>query len=107
MKDVIKNYVDKKVQLIKLDIVAIVADIGAEIVSSVVKLICFLLFIFMVNLSAGFFLGELFGNMGYGFLSVAGFYLLLLIVFARFGSKTLEARTKDIIVKLAMKSNES
>ncbi len=107
MKDVIKNYIDKKVQLIKLDIVGIVANIGAEIVSSVIKLICFLLFIIMVNLAAGFFLGEYFGNTGLGFLTVAGFYLLLFIIIILFGNQTIEARTRDLIVRLSMKSNES
>lgn len=43
----------------------------------------------MASLAAGFWLGQMLGNMGYGFLIVAGFYILAALLFSFFGSKQL------------------
>ncbi len=43
----------------------------------------------MASLAAGFWLGQMLGNMGYGFLIVAAFYLLAALLFSLVGSKQL------------------
>lgn len=104
MIDLLKNYLDKRIKLLKLELVAVMANIGSNLVSAVLILIFILFILLMLNLAIGFYIGQLMDNIALGFLIVGGFYLLIFVVYLTFGKKKIDKRIKDIIVNSAMTS---
>ena len=87
MFDDLKQYFNNRVSLAKLDIVDSVSNIIGSGVYSILIGVFVLMILFIGSLSAGFLIGNLFDNIGLGFLSVMGFYIVLLIVFIIFRKK--------------------
>lgn len=81
VKDEFEDYVDKRISLLKLHLVE---ELSRFTAGFAVKLgiLYLLFFVFMfLSLAAAFFLGDLLGSNGLGFTLVAGFYLLLALIF--------------------------
>ena len=108
MIEVVKGYIENRIQLLKLEMVTIAANVASGLVSSFLILI-FILFIFlMLSLSLGFWIASLLDNHALGFLIIGGFYLILFMIFMLVSRKGIENKVKDIIVSSALSSdNES
>lgn len=81
VKNEFEDYVDKRISLLKLHLVE---ELSRFTAGFAVKLgiLYLLFFVFMfLSLAAAFFLGDLLGSNGLGFTLVAGFYLLLAVIF--------------------------
>lgn len=83
MIDTLKDYAEKRLELLKLEATE-KSSLGAgNLVFIVLVSITLLFFIVLLNIGLGFWIGSLLGNYAYGLLIMAGFYLLLtLILFA-------------------------
>jgi hypothetical protein len=77
MIDLLKNYLDKRIKLLKYDLVAVVANIGSNLVSAVLILVFVLFILLMLNLALGFYIGQLMDDVALGFLLVGGFYIFI------------------------------
>ena len=81
VKNEFEGYVDKRISLLKLHLVE---ELSRFTAGFAVKLgiLYLLFFVFMfLSLAAAFFLGDLLGSNGLGFTLVAGFYLLMAVIF--------------------------
>jgi hypothetical protein len=67
-----------------------------------IVIIGYLLFFILlfISMAAGYFFSEVFGSNQLGFLSIAGFYILILIVFLIFRRKIVERPIIQTMVKL-------
>ena len=104
MIDLLKNYLDKRIKLLKYDLVAVVANIGSNLVSAVLILVFVLFILLMLNLALGFYIGQLMDDVALGFLLVGGFYIFIFILFLTLVKKKIDKKIKDVIVSSAMTS---
>lgn len=80
MIEIIKDYTTKRLDLIKLQF-AEKSSLSAGIIAFLsVLVIAFSFFIILFNFGIAFLIGQALGNAGYGFLIVAGFYFLIMII---------------------------
>ena len=80
MIDLIKDYAEKKIELVKLDATEkSLKIIGVSVPVMIISVLA-IFFIFLLNVSLGLFLGNWLQNFSYGFLILAGFYLLLILL---------------------------
>ena len=81
MIDVLKDYATKRVDLLKME----ATEKGSVTAGTVTILVLFsvaaLFFIILLNIGLGLLIGYYLGNYAYGILIMAGFYLLLMIIF--------------------------
>ena len=98
-KDILE-YIEVKLDLIRLH----TADNLSRIFSNVatIAIIGYLVFfiIFFISFAAGFFIGSLLDSNELGFLCVAGFYTLLLILFLVFRKQIVERPVIKAMVRL-------
>lgn len=79
MIDLIKDYAEKKIELVKLDATEKSLKIIGVVPVMIISVLA-IFFIFLLNVSLGLFLGNWLHNFAYGFLILAGFYLLLILL---------------------------
>ncbi len=80
MIEIIKDYTTKRLDLIKLQF-AEKSSLSAGIIAFLsILVIAFSFFIILFNFGIAFLIGQALGNTGYGFLIVAGFYFLIMII---------------------------
>lgn len=78
MLDLIKDYALKRVDLLKMEATEKgVVTAGVATVISLVALF-FVFFLILLNIGIAFLIGHALDNYAYGFLIVAGFYLLMM-----------------------------
>ena len=77
LKQLIADYVEARIELIKLDVFEKVAKVTAALFSSVVVALLGFFLLFFLSMSAGFYLARLFDSQAVGFLIVTSFYFLL------------------------------
>lgn len=75
------DYVETRFDLYKLKTVDKSSDIISSIISKIIVVLVFVLFIFIANIGIALFLGELLGRAYYGFFVLAGFYLITGLLF--------------------------
>ncbi len=99
----VKAYGKTNVDLVKLK----AADKSAEIISTLVAGLIFaiIIVIFFAILSIGIalYLGELLGKPYYGFLVLAGFYLIIGLIFYSMKEKWCKTPVADMIIKKLFK----
>lgn len=79
MIDIIKDYTSKRIDLLKIQFTE-KSSLSAGIVAFIsIVVIAFSFFIILFNFGIAFLIGQALGNIGYGFLIVSGFYLVILI----------------------------
>ena len=101
--DVATDYGETSIEVVKLKVL----DKTTEIISSLAPLsivIVFLLsFLLFVNLGIAFWLGEILGKTFYGFLVVAGFYIIVAIFIRIFLYNWIKKLVGDYMVKRLLK----
>jgi hypothetical protein len=107
LKQLISEYFDARLSLLKLEAFEKTARVTAALFSSVVVALLAFFLLFFLSLSAGFYLSVVFESNALGFLAVTGFYLLLfaLVLFRK--KEFLEKFIIDrIIAVLSRKEDE-
>ncbi|RKE79143.1 hypothetical protein [Epilithonimonas arachidiradicis] len=97
MIDIIKDYTTKRLDLLKLQFTE-KSSLSAGIIAFIsIVLIAFSFFIILFNFGIAFLIGESLGNMSYGFLIVAGFYFLLMIIVIFLKKKIVNSIANQVI----------
>lgn len=106
MIDLLKEYVEKRVQLIKFELIGIFANVASGLVTSLLLLILSLFILCMFSFALAFWVGKLVENTALGFAAVGGFYTLVFIIYIFRSKEKLELKIKDQIVKSALSAEE-
>jgi len=101
MFEFIKEYIDNRIQLVKLGLVSVLANLTAKLISSFLTLLIALIILFMFSISLAFYFGELYQNNALGFAIVGGIYLIIFIAYILFAKKPIDIKVKDKIVQAA------
>lgn len=101
--DVATDYGETSIELVKLKAVDKITDIVSSLVPLSIVLVFFLSFVLFVNLGIAFWLGEILGKTFYGFLIVAGFYIVAAIFVRIFLNKWIKRLAGDYMVKHLLK----
>lgn len=99
LTDQLKSYADTNIELVKLEFterLAMAAPLG---VSGLILGQLVILFVIFLSAGLSFYLSELLGHAYLGFVLVAGFYLLLALVYAGTRARYFEAPLRNKIVK--------
>ncbi len=93
------NYLETRVNLLKLKAIDKSSDIVSSVVSRVVIMIIFTFGFIILNIGSSIWLGDAMGKIYYGFFVVGGFYLLLAIVLIIFKGKWLKSPLNNLVIK--------
>lgn len=102
MEDVgenIKQYVNTNLEIVKLELTNKTSVFGAELVSSIIIGSISFMFLFILSIGVGFYFSELLNNHFYGFIIVAAFYLVLLLIVFLFRKKLIQNPLRDKIIR--------
>jgi len=102
MIDLVKKYVENRVELVKLSLIGAIANVAAGMVSSFLLLVMGILILLMFSIAMAFWFATFFESEIVGFALVGLLYLILFIVYAAFAKKGVETRIKDKIVESAL-----
>ncbi len=94
-----KDYTNTTLELAKLKALDKASDLVSTTVPRVAVIILLLLFAFCANMALSFWLGALTGQTYYGFLIVAGFYLLLALFIHYVLHKSIKRRIANAFIK--------
>lgn len=97
------DYLKTRLELIKLKAVDKSSDMISNLVSKVIVLLVFTLFITILNIGIALFLGELLGKAYYGFFVLAGFYLIVGLIFWAFRKKWFKEPISDKLIQKFLK----
>ncbi len=96
----ILEYVEVKLDLIRLHTAEHLSRLLSNVSTLVITGYLLCLILMFLSFAAGFFLGSLLHSNEAGFLCVAGFYLLILIIFLIFRRQIIERPVIKAVVKL-------
>jgi membrane protein implicated in regulation of membrane protease activity len=102
MIDLVKKYVENRVELVTLSLIGAIANVAAGMVSSFLLLVMGILILLMFSIAMAFWFATFFESEIVGFALVGLLYLILFIVYAAFAKKGVETRIKDKIVESAL-----
>ncbi len=102
MIDLIKSYIDNRVELFKLSMISVTANIAAKLMSSFLILLFFLMIMLMFSIALSLFIGEFVGHMALGFLITGSAYLFVFLLYVIFAKKKTERILKDKIVQVSL-----
>lgn len=107
LRQLITEYFDARLKLLKLETFEKIAKVTAVLFSSLVVALLGFFLLFFLSMSLGFYLGKVFDSLALGFLAVTGLYLIL-FVFVLFMKKDLMENIliERIIGELTRKEDE-
>ncbi len=80
LRQLITEYFDARLKLIKLETFEKIAKVTAVLFSSLVVALLGFFLLFFLSMSLGFYLGKIFDSLALGFLTVTGLYLILFLL---------------------------
>ena len=98
MLELLKEYIAKRIDLLKLEAAEKTSITMGTLAFLVVIATLGIFFLLMVNMGLGFLLGHYLNNYAYGLLIMSGFYLLLLLI-AYFNRKKIKDAVANIIIE--------
>jgi uncharacterized membrane protein len=106
MIDLVKKYVENRIQLVKFNFIGAIANVAAALVSSFLLLVMGLLILLMFSISLAFWLSTFFESEVIGFALVGLIYLIVLVVYAMLAKDRIELKIKDEIVQAALADDD-
>lgn len=97
------EYIETRIDLYKLQAVDKSSDVLSSIISKTIVLLVFSMFIFIINIGIALLLGDVLGKLWYGFFILAGFYLIIGIVFYNMRKKWFKGPIADNIIRQFLK----
>lgn len=97
------DFLETRVELMKLQAVDKATGIGSSLVSSIILIIVVSLMLITLNIGIAVWLGNLLGEVYYGFFAVSGFYLLIAVLLYLFRHTWLMKPMQDILIKKMLK----
>ncbi len=98
MIEIIKEYISKRIDLIKMEITEKLTLSAGVVLLGVLISIAFLFFIILLNIGLGLLIGYWLGNYAYGMLIMAGIYLLIIVVLI-LSRKAIKDSVANMIIK--------
>ena len=106
MIDLVKKYVENRIQLVKFNFIGAIANVAAALVSSFLLLVMGILILLMFSISLAFWLSTFFESEVAGFALVGLFYMILLVIYALVAKDKVELKVKDKIVEAALTDDD-
>ncbi|ASW73749.1 hypothetical protein IQ37_15660 [Chryseobacterium piperi] len=97
MIETIKEYASKRIDLLKIEATEKSSLSAGMITYLVVLLVAFAFFIILFNFGIAFLIGKALDNYSYGFLIVAAFYLLLMVLVVAFKKRIVNTVADKVI----------
>jgi hypothetical protein len=94
-----EEYGKTTLELIKLKAIDKSSDVVSTMVSWLIVILFAIMFFTLLNIAIALWLGGILGHSWYGFLTVAGFYGLLMLVFWVFRKQLVKKSVNNSIVK--------
>ncbi|MEJ7625480.1 MAG: phage holin family protein [Ferruginibacter sp.] len=98
-----RDYVETRVELMKLQAADKASDIISSTASAAVTGIVFIFFFLMLNIGIGLLLGDMLGKNYLGFLILAGVYLITGLLFKSSGEKWIKQPVSSMLIKKLFK----
>lgn len=101
MLGLVKNYLEKRIDILKLEVAESTIGKASKIGYAFILALFGIFFLLFLFVGIGFFIGYELQNFGYGFLIVAGFFLLsllLLLLVKKSFIKYMREKLVDIIL---------
>lgn len=99
----IEDYSKTTIELVKLKAVDKLATTVSNVVYVIIISLLAFFFLLIINLAISFWLGELLGKTYLGFFVVAGFYVLLILLFVLFKKQLIKAPITGTIISKFLK----
>jgi hypothetical protein len=93
------DYLETRIELFKLEAVNMLSEILSSMFSSLIIIVFFAFFIFMLNIGVALWIGDILGKTYYGFFIVAGFYIVVGFIFYLARNKWLKRPVSNLIIK--------
>lgn len=106
MIDLVKKYVENRIQLVKFNFIGAIANVAAGLASSFLLLIMGILILLMFSISVAFWLSTFFESEIIGFALMGLIYLVILVAYTMFAKDGIELKIKDKIVEAALKDDD-
>ena len=97
------EYIETRIDLYKLKAVDKSSDVLSSVISKMIVLLVFVMFIFIINIGIALLLGELLGKSWVGFFVLAGFYLITGIIFNYMRKKWFKGPIADKMIQKFLK----
>ena len=97
MVDILKEYISKRIELLKLQATDKSSVGSGFIVFMILSSVAVAFFVLMLNIGVGLVIGHSLGNYGYGVLIVSAFYLIVFLLVLAF-RKTIIKRVANIVI---------
>lgn len=97
------DYGKTSLELAKLKTLEKTSDVASSVGQHSVALLLIALFLFFLNFGLAFWLGEILGEIYYGFFAVAAFYAIVAIVLRLFMYKWMKKKIRNFIIKQTLK----
>jgi hypothetical protein len=104
MIDLLKKYVENRIQLVKFNLIGAIANVAASLVSSFLLLVMSILILLMFSIALGFWFATFFESEIIGFALVGLVYLILVVIYALAAKDSVELKIKDKIVETALEN---
>lgn len=98
------DYLENKVELIKLQAIDKSTDVVSGFSSKLILSTLIIFFLTLLNIGAALWIGDELGKTYYGFFVMAGFYLLVGLVFYAFRDKWLKEPLSNYMIKNILKN---
>ncbi len=98
-----KDYVETRIDLLKLQAANKSSDVISSIASAVVTGVMFIFFFLLLNIGLALLLGQLLGNTYYGFFIMAAIYLIIGLLFKSSGDKWVKQPVSSMLIKKLFK----
>ncbi len=99
MLDLLKDYALKRVDLLKMEATEKGVLTVSTIILSVMMAVFALFFLILLNIGIALLIGSALDSNAYGFLTVAGFYLLIILILV-FTGKSIKDMISNKLIKM-------
>lgn len=99
MINLIKDYIEKRIELIKLNAAEKTLKVVGVSIPVLILFILMIFFLILLNIGLGLFIGNALHNSAYGFLLLAAFYLFMMILVFLFRNNI-----KNLFINKAIKT---
>tara|TARA_B100000809_G_scaffold24130_1_gene21082 strand:- start:4154 stop:4498 length:345 start_codon:yes stop_codon:yes gene_type:complete len=106
MIDSVKKYIENRIQLLKLELISVLANLSANLISSFFISLFIVVIGIMFSFSIAYFIGHYYENTALGFAAVGGIYTVVFLIYMKFIKKNIENKVKDAIVQAAFKAEK-
>jgi Putative Actinobacterial Holin-X, holin superfamily III len=99
------DYVETRIDLMKLQAVNKTSEVTSSLVSNIIIGMLGLMMLVIFNIGVAFYLGEVLGKVHYGFFAVGGFYLVLSLLLYAFRNQWLKTPVQDKMIQKMLHSD--